>query len=352
MDYIDRKHLLIASVYLEGWKDLGNDKFNCRCPLCGDSEKNMRKRRGYFFVHNNTTFYKCHNCGASMNLLGFLNNFSPDLASQYRFDRFASKYQRREVIEDTKIERFITNTAERLKRSHDLLADCDRLLSLDEDHPARVYLDGRKIPRKQQKNLFYVKDASTFVPKIDGYADVYVQNTGAILIPFYNEVGALTYCQLRFLSGKIRYLTLEVSDGKKIWGLSDIDWEKPVYVVEGPFDAMFVDNCLAVAGVSILSECKYLREKCKAGYILVFDKDYQTNREVYDQMVKAIETNEKVVMFDRHFSGKDINDAVLNSEWTSEELMEYLKDRTKTGLAAKLMLTNFKKPPGKQKIYA
>ncbi len=347
MDYIDRKHLLIASVYLEGWKDQGNGVFNCRCPFCGDSQKSKRKRRGYFFYHENTTFFKCHNCGASMNLSGFLTAFSPDLASQYKFDKFASKYGKKEVPQDAKIERFITNTAERLKRSHELLSHCDRLMALDEDHPAREYLDNRKIPRKQQKNLFYVKDAADFVPRIKGYEKTRIPSGGAILIPFYNEVGALTFCQLRFLYGNIRYLTLEVSDGKKIWGLADVDWNKPVYVVEGPFDAMFIDNSLAVAGVSVLSERKYLQEKCKAGYTLVFDKDYQTNREVYDQMVRAIEFGDKVVMFDKHFSGKDVNDAVLNSGWTSEELMTYLKTHTKSGLSAKLALSNFKKPPEK-----
>ena len=344
MDYIDRKHLLTTSIYLDGFKDLGNDRFNCRCPLCGDSDKNKRKKRGYFFVHDNTTFYKCHNCGASLNLLGFLNAYSPDLASQYKFDKFASKYKKKEIVQDIKLENFIDKTTVLLKKTHDLLDKCQRILSLNEEHPARLYLDGRRIPSKHQKTLFYVQNANKFIKNIEGYEKTWAPPTDAILIPFYNEVGVLTYCQLRFLEGKMRYLTLEISKGKKIWGLFDIDWEKPVYIVEGPFDAMFVDNCLAVAGVSILSECKYFGEKCKAGYTLIFDKDYQINRAVYDQMVKAIEDGEKVVMFDKYFLGKDVNDAVMKGEWSSEELMQYLKEHTKSGLIAKLALDDFKKP--------
>lgn len=349
MDYIDRKHLLTTSLYLEGFKDLGSDKFNCRCPFCGDSQKNSRKRRGYFFVHDNTTFYKCHNCGTSLNFSQFLQEFSPDLASQYRFDKFSSKYKKKEVKQDVGIEKFLTNTSEKLKKSQNILNKATRMLTLDDTHKARKYLDNRKIPKRQQKNLFYVDNAQSFVKNIPGYEKSYTPKGDAILIPFFNEVGVLTYFQLRFFEGNIRYLTFEISPGKKMWGLSDIDWTKPVYVTEGPFDAMFIDNGLAVAGVSILSETKYLREKCENGYILVFDKDYQENREVYEQLLKAIEQNEKIVFFDKHFSGKDVNEAVINNGWTTEDLMDYLKNHTKSGLAAKLALSNFKKPPRKIK---
>ena len=36
----------------------------------------------------------------------------------------------------------------------------------------------------------------------------------------------------------------------KIFGLNRIDKSKPIYVVEGPIDSLFLDNCVAVAGSS------------------------------------------------------------------------------------------------------
>lgn len=344
MDFIDKKYLMISSTYLVGWKDLGDDKYNFRCPLCGDSKKNKAKRRAYFFPHNNDVFFKCHNCGSSMALKAFLTTISPDLASQYRLDKFQQKHSKTENVKEDKIEKFITNTKERLEKSKTVLSSTQRIFTLDEDHPARVFLDKRMIPKEKQRKLFYVDNAAAFVNSIENYQNTYTSEKGAIVIPFYDEVGVLTYCQLRMLEGKFRYLTLELAPGKKIYGLEDIDWNKNVYVVEGPFDSMFIDNCLAVAGVSILSERKYLQDKCKNGYTLIFDRDYQYNKEVFKQLKEAIDLNEKVVMFDKEFEGKDINETVVMNKWDKSEVMNYIDKHTKKGLTAKLALSLFKNP--------
>ena len=46
---------------------------------------------------------------------------------------------------------------------------------------------------------------------------------------------------------KLRYVTVMLEDNMpKVYGLSEIDKEKPVYVTEGPIDSHFLRNAIAM----------------------------------------------------------------------------------------------------------
>ena len=77
--YIDLKYLKGLSHRLEMFKDRGNHLYNCRCSICGDSQRNKRKARGYFYRKKNDMFYKCHNCSVSQSFGTFLKNFDSEL---------------------------------------------------------------------------------------------------------------------------------------------------------------------------------------------------------------------------------------------------------------------------------
>lgn len=347
MDFIDRKYLLIASQYLQGWTDMGQDRFNCRCPLCGDSKKRKNKKRGYFFQVDGSVVFKCHNCGASRGLQGMLEVISPELGSQYRFEKFAGKREDEKAQEEQRHKiQFSTDTSARLERAKTVLSDLKSISELDEDHPVRSYIDRRKIPTEFYGDLRYVPNIAKFIAKVPGYEETKLPERGAIAIPFFSDNKTLEYIQFRILNyDSLRYFTANLVKGDhKIWGLDRVDWNRRVYVCEGPFDAMFIDNGIAVAGASVFSIRKYLQEHCRAGYTLVFDRDYKTNAEIFALLKRAIEENESVLLYDRQVSGKDINDAVLENGWDRRALMEYIETNTKTGLGAKMALSSFKHP--------
>ena len=86
-----------------------------------------------------------------------------------------------------------------------------------------------------------------------------------LVIPFFDKSGKMFAYQGRaFGNEQPRYITLKLEDNKeKIYGLERIDFEDHVYVVEGPLDSLFLDNCLAVAGADldlINSELVQLRQ--------------------------------------------------------------------------------------------
>ena len=49
MNYVDAKYVGLISSRLENFKKKTNTLYNFRCPICGDSEKNPYKARGYLY---------------------------------------------------------------------------------------------------------------------------------------------------------------------------------------------------------------------------------------------------------------------------------------------------------------
>lgn len=329
MDYIDLKYIRLVSVYLSGFKEVNSTLWRCRCPICGDSKKSQSKTRGYIFVKEGKVFFMCHNCFWSGSLYKLMQEVAPSLCRGYVLDRFGEK-RPKTVVPPAKS----TELVRRLIKD-ELFVGCERISSLPSSHPSRAYLEGRKIPESQFFNLYHIDNVKDFAEKLERYQDRNFPASPAILIPFYDEDQSIMYVSARLLESDLRYITFEVQGGKKMWGLDQVDWSKKVYVCEGPFDAMFVDNCVAVAGASILQEVKYLRERAKAGFVLIFDRDYTTNNEIYSSLEKAIESGESVILYDAKFKAKDLN-AAVEAGLPRESLMAYLESRTFQGMSARL----------------
>ena len=90
-DALDQKYLSLISARLPFFKRKDDHLYNCRCILCGDSTKNKRKARGYFFHHKNELRYKCHNCDASLSFGNFLKQIDAVLYSQYALEKYAEE---------------------------------------------------------------------------------------------------------------------------------------------------------------------------------------------------------------------------------------------------------------------
>ena len=101
--YIDEKYIKQLSSYVDRFKDMGNNTYNCRCPYCGDSQKSLLKARGYFYVSTNGRWrYKCHNCAKSTNLAGLIEHVDPLLYKEYIMERYMDgDTGRRKVKEPT-----------------------------------------------------------------------------------------------------------------------------------------------------------------------------------------------------------------------------------------------------------
>ena len=100
MDLIDAKYISLVSSRLQKFKKVKADLYNFRCPICGDSQKNKNKARGYMYVVKNNTNFKCHNCGASLSLNNFLKKIDTTLYKQYTLEKFKEGHTGRNFVTD------------------------------------------------------------------------------------------------------------------------------------------------------------------------------------------------------------------------------------------------------------
>lgn len=347
MKWIDIKYIRLVSVYLQGFKEVGQNTFIFRCPVCGDSKKNTLKRRGYLYATNDGSFFKCYNCGASAGLYQFLKSQNVDLSKRYQFERFGTQVEKNDIPADLlktdRDERFKNISKDQI-RAFKHLTPIYRLCS---DHQCIEYLRSRKIPLDIE--MYWAPSLNKMMSSIEAYRDrQFSTDCSAVVFPFRSPDKKLNYLQARIISGdsKRRYATFEIEEnGLKFWGLDRVDFTKPVYLFEGPIDAMMIDNGVAFAGGNLRQGAKYLEGLVESKLVLVYDADFKTNSDIFKDMSLAIKRDGRsVVIHDKEFEpNKDMNEAIC-SGWTKEEAQGYLERKTCSGLTAELKLTQIKSP--------
>lgn len=348
MKYIDIKYIRLASVYLQGFKDVGRDTYVFRCPICGDSKKSKSKKRGYLYATNDGAFFKCYNGCGTRSLYNFLKHLSFDLAQQYMTESFGSSHEHEP---DPSI--FKTDHAPDMKVRHRRIkhkTTFDTLMKmtdLPESHPARIYVKQRLIP--DDIELYFTPHLNETMKTIEAYEDrLFTTDYQALVFPFRGVDKTLNYLQARILfsQDKRRYCTLEIEENApKFWGLDRVDFNKPVYLFEGPIDAMMVDNGLAFAGGNLYYGAKYVEGLCKNDLVLVYDKDFASNTEIFTDMLKSIKYDGRsVIIYGKDFGNfKDMNDA-RKGGWSRDKISDYLVKHTFSGLRAELQLSQLKTP--------
>ena len=151
----------------------------------------------------------------------------------------------------------------------------------------------------------------------------------------YDEDKTLIGFQGRSLGpNSVKYITVMIKDdAPKIYGLDKIDCQKPIFVIEGPFDATLVENSVAMCGSDL-----DLRSFGWSDYIYVYDNEPR-NREIVNRIAKTINRGDKVVIWPTTINQKDINDMVLSGQ----NIMNVLESNTYSGLKAKIKFNNWKK---------
>ena len=138
--FIDRSFLLRVQPKLHRFSQKKEDLYNFRCPLCGDSQKNKTKARGFIYRKQNDYFYMCHNCGASTSFYNFLEKVDPNLIKEYALERY--KDQGRANTPAPSFAEFKTETPKFKNK-----LQIPTIASLPKEHYARVYVESRQIGR-------------------------------------------------------------------------------------------------------------------------------------------------------------------------------------------------------------
>ena len=333
--FIDRNFLLQVSPKLQRFTKKKDDLYNFRCPLCGDSQKNKLKSRGYIFRKKNDYFYMCHNCGVSTTFYNFLKQVDPNLLQEYQLERYKNGETGNNNYPKPDFEEYKQETP-KFKKSLELLS----IDSLPEAHYAKMYVQQRRIPETFWSQLYYAEDFAAFIQNLGIENAGLKEKDSRLVIPFYDKEKNLVALQGRALSeSKLRYITLKLhDDNKKIYGLDRIDEDKLIYVVEGPIDSMFLENAVATADSNLESITNVL-DKSKVA--LVFDNEPR-NKEIVAKMEHAIDNHFNVVIWPEMIEKKDINDMVLDG-FSPDEIQDIIDNNTFVNLRAKMEFVNWKK---------
>jgi predicted RNA-binding Zn-ribbon protein involved in translation (DUF1610 family) len=322
MDLIDSKYIGLVSSRLQKFKRVKADLYNFRCPLCGDSQKNKSKARGYLYAVKNNTNFKCHNCGASLSFNNFLKQLDPSLHKQYTMEKFKGGHTGKNfVVEEPKFE----FTKPIFKKRVDLPKASEITI-------AREYLQKRKLD--PEKFYFADKFKEWTNTQKETFSTI-GRDESRIIIPLYDIESNLIGFQGRSLGpSPNKYITVMLSnESPKLYGLEKVDSSKTIYIVEGPFDSTLIENAVAMCGSDI-----DIRSFGWGDYIWVFDNEPR-NREIVKRISKTIDRGDKVIIWPINVHQKDINDMVL----AGLNVMDVLKSNTYSGLEAKIKFNNWKK---------
>ena len=322
MDLVDSKYIGLVSSRLQKFKRVKADLYNFRCPICGDSQKNKNKTRGYIYPVKNNTNFKCHNCGASMSFNNFLKELDPTLYKQYTMEKFKEGHTGRGfVVEEPKFE-FAKPI---FKKKLDLP-------KASEVPIAREYLENRKL---NPEKFYFAHKFKEWTNTQKVTFNTIGMDESRIIIPLYDSESNLIGFQGRALvPNSVKYITVMLNENfPKIYGLDTIRKNETIYITEGPFDSTLIHNSIAMCGADAdVSEFGF------SDIVWIYDNEPR-NREIVNRIEKTINRGDKVIIWPTSIEQKDINNMVL----AGLNVMDVVKSSTYTGLEAKIKFNNWKK---------
>ena len=321
MDFVDVKYINLISSRLQKFKKIKNNLYNFRCPICGDSQKNKNKSRGYLYQVKNNTNFKCHNCGLNISFNNFLKQVDLNTHKQYTFEKFKQGNTGKNFVVDEPEFKFETP---KFKPKLDLLKASD-------NPDAKAYLERRKLnPHK----FYYTEKFKEWTNSLQQTFDNTDKDEPRIIIPLFYQ-NTLVGFQGRALGpSKVKYITVMLNDdAPKIYGLDQVQKTETVYITEGPFDSTFIRNAIALCGADGDIDKWGIGDA-----VWIYDNEPR-NSEILSRISRAIENGQKVVIWPSTIKEKDINDMVLSGL----DVQNVIESNIYSGLEAKLKFTAWKK---------
>ncbi len=169
-----------------------------------------------------------------------------------------------------------------------------------------------------------------------------------LVIPFFNKSGDLVAAQGRSLNFRdesrarttARYITVKADKSiDRLWyGMWRADPKKKVYVVEGPLDSLFLDNCIAMVGAGAIENLHPRFVNSDVVYAL---DNEPRNKQICNYISRLIEKGCNVCIWPDEVKEKDINDMVYNRK--PSKIKKIIDENTFSGLEATLRFRQWKK---------
>lgn len=263
------------SVLLEILEDIFGDykshnNYRCQvsfdCPVCSYEIKGLDilDGKGNLEVNYKYGVYKCWVCSETHETHGSLYN----LIKKYGSPKLLKKYL---ILKPDDTENIPKKTYKKVTLPKEFISfkDASRGIKLTPQYKqANNYIKSRNITDEMclKYNIGFC------------YRGFYENR---IIIPSYDEFGEISYFIARsyLVKTKLKYKNPEAQKETIIFNEHLINWDEPIYVVEGVFDSIFIPNSIPMLGKFMSDDLfKKLYERAKK-IIIVLDPDAYNDQE-------------------------------------------------------------------------
>lgn len=284
-----------------------------KCPSCKHKDKKK------FVVNIETGAYHCWVCDQKgKNIFWFLKTINSGIAVEWQ--------------QETK-ENFETKKFEEEKKEEKVLLPHDFMLFVDNLHTSDFQI---------KKGLEYLSSRNISVRDMWYFKLGFVQFGNLakrIIIPSFDEDGELNYWTARTWDTRqrLRYMNPPISRDKFIFNEINVDWRKPLTIVEGPFDAMQCDeNVVPILGSEASVRTKLFQKIIQNGTPVILALDSEKNailkREAWAKNLSIWGIDIKILNIPKEY--KDIGEmdkkTFINIKKQAEPWNRFLSIKTKS----------------------
>ena len=310
------------------------------CPICREGKSWGKKRRLFYVIKDN--FFHCHNCGWHSNPTNWIIE-----VSSLTFEEVLEESKDYDILPKDVNEKEIKEYVKRIF-SQKLPDDS---INLFDDTQLKFYNSNPIV----QTAVKYIKDrmldTACNKPK-----SLYVSlkdktHKNRLVIPFWNLNNKIIHYQTRTLlkndeKFKPKYLS-KINSDKSVFNIDKVTEElDKIYIFEGPIDACFAVNGVAVAGITENSSSLYTKlqydQLNKFPFherVIVLDSQWQDQASKNKTKI-LLDAGVKVFIWPKKLGKryKDFNELVIDNK-INKVPSKIIDENTYTGLMGRVVLS-------------
>lgn len=305
--------------------------YNAECCICNEGASSGSKRRLFYFPSER--YFYCFNCNRSWNEL----NWVSEVTGKQYFEILKESRQFDGVVVNTVS--LLSSDTDTPKRGDIPPIPVDSVDIFDSQQCS--YYEGSKNYKLIEKALEYCHERRLHTA-INRPKSLFVSfedrvHKNRLIIPFYSETGKIESYQSRSLFDDTYPKYLTKYGDKCLYGENTLSADIPyIFVFEGPIDAMFVKNGVAIGGATLTERQEQFLDKCFGQEVIfVYDND-KNNKEMEEKVQKLIKQNKKLFVWPKEFQKyKDINEVCCSLQ-LDEFPLKFILQNSFSGVEAQL----------------
>lgn len=319
-----------------------NNTYQGGCCICREGDSLGRKRRCYYIPKNDNIF--CHNCGWSSKPIKWIKEVSGKTDAEI-IDEIRQYVDDQDIVEISEQE-VVKIKTETLPKDSINLNDLTQVEFYKANPIVAACIN---LIKTRRLDTAINRPNSLYLSLIDRV------HMNRLIIPFINELNDIEFYQSRTVipnenNTKPKYIS-RIGAEKTLFNIDKVSSEfKTVFIFEGPLNAFFTKNSVAVAGITDKGNATFTkRQQQQVDVILrwydkiwVLDSQWLDNASLSKSEI-LLKDGARVFIWPENFGRKfkDFNDICIACK-VDEITHDFIEKNTFEGLEGILRLANIK----------